>query len=298
MTAMLADLVGIVADEVRAAARPGSEPANDDGAGLFETLKASGLLDIPPLIALLLRRAEQERVGSALRASNNGKGGRFLHSLAGDRDPAISAAAMALILGRSRRRDRFDSPRIDLDDVPAEPAVVLVYAVAAALRGEGRSGSAHADRSLSDSSASVLGAHDEGRRIEALTFAFVHALDRAGRLDEEMFALALAEGDAAILVEALARRAGVEFETAWDQFLAGGGRLAMLLRMAGVSRAFAAEVAARLEDSLACDAGEVIARFDGFTDEEVEEARCWWRLDKSYRAAIAILGGVDGVSTD
>lgn len=298
MTAMLADLVAMVADEVRSAARIGCDAANDDGGDLFEVLKASGLLDIPDLIALLLRRAEQERVASAIRALGNGKGGRFLHSLAGDRDAAISAAAMALILARSRRRDHFDSPRIDLDDVPADAAVALVYSVAASLRHEQSSASADVDRNLSEGAAAVLAVHDEGKRIEALTFAFVHALDRAGRLDEDMLRIALAEGDASVLVEALARRAGVGFETAWDHFLAGAHRLAMLLRMAEVSRPFAAEVAAKMADALASDAGEVITRFDGASEEDVERARRWWRLDRSYRAAIAAFGETGGDSPD
>ncbi|MBA2635137.1 MAG: hypothetical protein H0U83_00350, partial [Sphingomonas sp.] len=181
MTAMLADLVAVVADEVRAAAELRSEAANDDGGDLFERLRASGLLDIEQLMALLLRRAEQERLAAAIRARGNGGSAHFLHALAADQDSDISAAAMALILGRCRRRDRFDLPRIDLDDVPADVAVRLVYAVTAALRGEASSSGTEADRRLSDAAGAVLARHNEGRRMEALSFALIHAFDSAGR---------------------------------------------------------------------------------------------------------------------
>lgn len=268
MTAMLADLVAVVADEVRAAAELRSEAANDDGGDLFERLRASGLLDIEQLMALLLRRAEQERLAAAIRARGNGGSAHFLHALAADQDSDISAAAMALILGRSRRRDRFDLPRIDLDDVPANVAVRLVYAVTAALRGEASSSGTEADRRLSDAAGAVFARHNEGRRMEALSFALIHAFDSAVRLDDETFRSALADGEVALVAEALARRAGVDFETAWNQFVSGGRQLANLLRMAGVPRPFAAQVAATLGDSTARGPGELICRFDALSQEQ------------------------------
>lgn len=297
MTAMLADLVAVVADEVKAAGEIGSEAANDDGDQLFERLSASGLLDVPQLIALLLRRAEQERLAAAIRARASGSA-RFLHTLAADRDADVSAAAMALILGRSRRRDRFDAPRIDLDDVPADTAVRLVFAVTAALRGEAAPGGSETDRRLCDAAGAVFARHDEGRRMEALSFALVHALDSAGRLDEDLLRSALADGEVALVVEALSRRAGVDFETAWSRLVSGGPQLAGLLRMAGMPRQFAAEVAAALGDAIAGGPGQVIGRFDACSDDEVEDARCWLRLDRTYRDAIAALGGADGNAAD
>lgn len=298
MTAMLADLVAVVADEVKAAGELGSEAADDDGDQLLERLSASGLLDIPQLIALLLRRAEQERLAAAIRARASGGAARFLHTLAADRDADVSAAAMALILGRNRRRDRFDAPRIDLDDVPADTAVRLVFAVTAALRGEAGLGGSETDRRLCDAAGAVLARHDEGRRMEVLSFALVHALDAAGRLDEDLLRSALADGEIGLVVEALARRAGVDFETAWSRTVSGGRQLAKLLRMAGVPRQFAAEVAAALGDAVAGGPGQVIGRFDACSDEEIERGRCWLRLDRTYRDAIAALGGADGNTAD
>lgn len=298
MTAMLADLVTVVADEVRAAGNHRSNPANDHGDRLFQRLSASGLLDIPQLIALLLRRAEQEHVAAALRPRGNGGPGRFLHSLAADADAQVAAAAMALILGRSRRRDRFDAPRIDLDDVPADAAVRFVYAVTAAVRAEASASGSDADRRLAEAAGALLARHDEGKRMEALCFALVHALDSGGRMDEGILRSALADAEIALVVEGLSRRAGMDFETAWTQLVSGGRELAQLLRLAGVPRQFAAEVAAALGDAITGDPAEVIGRFDAFADEEVERTRVWLRLDRAYREAIAAVGGAHGDSAD
>ena len=284
MTAMLADLVAVIAQEIGAAL--GHSSAGKDDSTLFDQLFDSGLLDIPQLVALLLRRAEEEKVAAIVRSRRQPARARLLHNLAASPEPVLAASAMALILARSRRRDRFDSPRVDLDDVPAEAAAVLVPSIAAAMRL--RSGGT--DRSYGESAALVLARHDEGKRLEALSFALVHALDRAGELDEQLIAAALADADISLTVEALARRAGLSFETAWAQFVAGGEELALLLRLASVSREFAAELAGQ-----AGGVEAAIAAFDQLPQEAVDGARAWWRLDPCYRAASARLGARNGL---
>jgi hypothetical protein len=295
MTAMLADLVASVADEVRVAAELGSGAANDDGADLFERLGASGLLDIPDLIALLLRRAEQERVSAAIRPGAIGGRASFLHGLAASDDADISAAAMAAILGRSRRRDRFDAPRVTLDDVPADAAVRFVNAVTAAVRAEE---APDADRSLADAAGAVIARHDDGKRLEALCFAMVHALDRAGRLDGETLRSALADGELGIFAEALSRRAGIDVDTAWSRLADGGRELALLLRMGAVPRPLAAEIAAAIGNSGGNGPAKLIGLFDSLSEDEVERARGWLRLDRNYREAITAYGAGSGDSPD
>ena len=296
MTAMLADLVAAVADEVRAAAQLRSA-ANDDSADLYERLSASGLLDIPQVIAVLLCRAEQERVAATIRAPGSATPATFLHILAANDDAEVSAAAMAVILGRSRRRDRFDAPRLDLDDVPADAAVNFVYVVLAAVREEEGAAGPEADRRLADGARSVLARHDEGKRMEGLWFALVHALDGAGQLDDETLRSALGDGEIGIFTEILSRRAGVDFGTAWKRVAAGGSELACLLRMAAVPREVAAEIAAAMSDSGSTGPAELIGLFDSLSDEAVENARGWLRLDPHYREAISALGGADGNAT-
>ena len=298
MTAMLSDLVAMVSDEFTALL-PDAEPANDDGDQLLDRLWGAGLLDTPELLQLLLRRAEDERIAAGIRSMSASKSTRFLQSLVSDEDPDVSAAAMALILARGRRRDRFDGPRLTFDDLPAESAVALVYAVAAALRADlsKRLGAAEADERLSRAARALVSGHDEGNRLEARLFELVHALDRAGRLDDRLIGSAVEEAEVALLVEALARRAGIGFDCAWAHFTGGGGRLALLLRVAGVSRDLAGEIVAYSSEVVGSDAETEIREFDGLDEDEVEQARTWLRLDPAYRSAIRALGDGNGERT-
>jgi hypothetical protein len=295
MTGMLADLVASLADEFAVLLGTG-EPANDDDGRLFDRLWTSRLLDKPDLIRLLLRRAEEECLSAALRAGRPSSSSRLLQSLVGDEDSEVSAAAMAVILAKGRRRDRFDGPKIIFDDLSAEAAVALVHAIAAGLRNglSKRTQSAEADDRLGEATRSVLSRHDEGNRLEARLFDLVHALDRAGRLDGELLRSLLDAGEVALLVETLGRASGIGFETAWEHFLGGSRRLALLLRMSGTSRSIAGEIVAGTAGVLAGDPETAMTAFDQLGDEEVESARKWLRLDPDYRSAICALDSADG----
>lgn len=295
MTAMLSDLVAMLADEF-ALLLAAAEAANDQGESLFERLWSSGQLDIPELMRLLLRRAEEERLSAAIKSTRPASRSRFLQSLVSDEASDVSAAAMALILARSRRRDRFDGPRIAFDDIPAEAAVELVSATAAQLRRDvaTRLGDTEADERLSAAARALLARHDEGQRLEARAFDLVHALDKSSRLDERLLRSALADGEAAVLVEALARRAGLVFDSAWEHFTGGAGSLALLLRMGGLDREVAAELVAALAELVGSDAETEIGSFDSLSEQAVDATRNWLRLDPDYRAAVAALNAGDG----
>lgn len=290
MTAMLTDLVDMLADEFTALLA-GAEPANDEGERIADRLWAAGLLDIPDLVRLILDRAEEERLAAGIRAGRPAGKMRFLQSLVSDEDSEVSAAAMALILARGRRRDRFDGPRLAFDDLPAEAAVALVSAIAAALRSDlvKRMAAAEADERLSNAAQAVLARHDEGNRLDAKLFALVHALERAGRLDDGFLRSTLAEAEVALLTEALVRRAGIGFDCGWDHLTGGQGKLALLLRLAGLSRDLAGEIIASTAEVAGTGAETEILAFDALTDEEVESARRWLRLNPSYRDAIGAL---------
>lgn len=294
MTAMLTDLVAALADELNALLGD-VRPANDDSDRLFDRLWRAGLLDIADLVSLLLRRAEEERLSSGIRAGRSVTRPRFLQSLVSDDDAEVSAAAMALILARGRRRDRFDGPRLAFDDLPADVAVVLVNAIAAALREELRHKMDRAvDEQFAAAAQSLVATHDEGNRLEVRLFELVHALDRCGRVDEGLLHAALADGEVALLAEALARRASISFGSAWGLFTGPAGDLALLLRMAGVSRDFAGELLAGAADVLRCDAEKEIRAFDELTDEKAAAERNWLRLDADYRGAVDQLSAGDG----
>ena len=290
MTGMLTDLVNSLSDEFRALLA-GAEPANDDGEQLLDRLRSAGLLDIAELVQLLLRRAEEERLAAAIRTASGAGRPRLLQSLVSDDDGDISAAAMAVILARGRRRDRFDRPRVIFDDLSAEAAVAMVNAIAAAFRTDlcKRFSQIEADERLGLAAKALLSRHDEGNRLEAKLFDLAHSLDAGGRIDEQLVLVSLEEGEAALLAEILARRAGIGFDDSWAHLCSGPRNLALLLRMAELGRSIAGEIVARLADIAGSDPEAEISTFDSLPQEEVEQARAWLRLDAGYRASIDAL---------
>jgi hypothetical protein len=302
MTAMLHSLVSDVADELRAALPASSAVANDgDNPELVAELSAAGLLDLPNLIDLLLSRADEEQTASAVRARSGRREGRFLQALVSDEDAGISAAAMAMILARGRRRDRFGQMRIEFDDLSIEVAQSVVHSASAALRRRLllSMDAGSADRHLAAASSALLARHDDGKKLEALTADLVRQLDENGRLDEDLFAAAADEGEFGIVAEGLARRAAIAVGDAAELLLGGSGeQLMLLLRMASVSRELAARLLAGPGDLLGmADPGREIARFDTLENKDVDAAREWLRLDPAYRAAISALGAEHGQLT-
>jgi hypothetical protein len=295
MTAMLHCLVGDVADALRAALPNGRVAANDEGdAALVEALTLSGLLDEAGLMALLLRRADEERIAIAARARSGRREARVLQGLVSHDYGAVAAAAMALILGRGRRRDRFGQCLVAFDDLGEPSSEALVYAVAAGLRREiGVSrGTASADQELADACERVLDARDEERSIESLTASLVHFLDEAGGLTDELILAAAHEGEVSFVAEVLARRAGVPAESAIDEFLsAEPAHVMALLRAADMSRELSAGLLAGIGDLLGiADAGAAITAFERLTDSEVQAARSWLATAPAYRASLERLG--------
>ena len=295
MTAMLHAIVSDIADELRASLPANSAVANDDDNGeLVAELTAGRLLDQPPLIELLLRRADEEQITTAVKARSGRRDGRLLQTLVSDENASISAAAMALILARGRRRDRFGQARVEYDDLPAETAVAMTQIVGAGLRRRllANVDKQTADRQLALACAALLARHDEDKRLESLAAVLIRLLDEQGRVDEDLIAAAAEDGEVVLVAQALARRAAIGGEDAFDLLLGGeGASLMLLLRMAGASRELAARLLAGPGDLLEiADAGRAIARFDSITQDEVDSAREWLRLDPSYRSALAALG--------
>src|SRR3954470_6166689 len=135
MTAMLHCLVGDVADSLRATLPSGRFAANDgDNLALIEALSSSRLLDEPGLMAMLLRRADEERIATAATARTGRREARVLQGLVSHSNGSVSAAAMALILARGRRRDRFGQCLVAFDDLSQASAEALAMMIAAALR--------------------------------------------------------------------------------------------------------------------------------------------------------------------
>jgi hypothetical protein len=245
-------------------------------------------------MALLIRRADEERISTAARARSGRREARVLQGLVSHDYGAVAAAAMALILGRGRRRDRFGQCLLAFDDLSEASANSLVHAVAAGLRAElaANHGASVADLELSDAADQVLEQRDEERGTDALTSALVHFLDEAGGLTDELVLAAANEGEISFIAEVVARRAGVPTDSALDELLSGDAEHVMgLLRAAGMSRELSAGLLGGIGDLLGiADAGAAIATFDRMTDAEAQTSRAWLVTTPAYRAALDRLG--------
>ena len=295
MTAMLHCLIGDIADEVRAAVPKGVAAANDEpNLALIETLSSVRLLDRPTLVRLLLRRADEERIATAANARSGKREARVLQGLVSHQDGAVAAAAMALILARGRRRDRFGQCLLHFDDLGPDEARTLVHLICATLRSDlvRGLGSAEADRQLASAAQRVLASHDPGSGIEALTATIVRLLDEEGDLSDDLLVAGAMEGEMTFVAQALSRRSGIRADVAMDELLSANDRRAMaMLRTAGVTRQVAASLLAGVGDLLGInDPGRAIDVFDRFSESEVEDARTWLTTDPAYRGGVDALG--------
>jgi hypothetical protein len=299
MTAMLHCLVGDIADEIRSSLPSGWSAANDGGnLPLVEMLSSLRVLDRPALVRLLLRRADEERIATGAKARTGRREARVLQGLVSHEDGAVAAAAMALILARGRRRDRFGQCLLHFDDLPRDEAIALVHLVCAAARRDLTAvvGPGEADRLLSAASERVLASHDPGSALEALNAKLARLLDEEGDLTDELIAAGAMEGEMTFVSQALSRRGGFRGNIALDELLSGDeSRLMLLLRAAGVRRAFAASILAGIGDLLGiADAGRAIDAFDRLDDAQVEATRNWLASEPGYRNAVLAIGSANG----
>jgi Uncharacterised protein conserved in bacteria (DUF2336) len=299
MTAMLHCLIGDIADEIRAALPAGWTAANDEDNGqLVRQLTVVRLLDEAGLMILLLRRADEERIGSAARARSGRREARVLQGLVSHENGAVSAAAMGLILARGRRRDRFGQCLVDFDDLPIETAEALVHSIAAALRQEiaATRGGAAADGALSAAAAQLLARHDDSKGVDELIAMLVDLLEESGEATDELILTAGQEGEAAFVAQVLARRAGIAGALALDELLSGDAQRVMaLFRVAGFSRELSAGLLAGVGDLLGiADPGAAIGIFDSMSRDQVDAAATWLTTSSDYRAALDMLGGSRG----
>ena len=294
MTAMLHCLVSDAASEIRARLPGGWTAANDESnASLVDALSTAGLLDQPDLMALLLRRADEERITAGARGRTGRREARVLQGLVSHDNGAVAAAAMALILARGKRRDRFGQCLVALDDLGRTTADVLIHAVAAGISRElnGDKAAGAADTALAEACRDLLDQRDPERSIDALTAMLVALLDEDGALNDELLLAAANEGEIGFVAQALARGAGIEGAAALDELLsANPARLTLFLRVSGASRAFAAGLLAALGDLLGVgDAGAAIDRFGRISDDAAAAARARMASAPAYRAALSAL---------
>jgi hypothetical protein len=292
MTAMLDGLVVQIADELRALIGSSAAANDDSGHALLAELHASGLLDIPELIALLLRRAEQIQMMSAIQSRGARRDGKLLQAQLSDENAAVAAAAMSLILARGRRLDQFGQCRLDFDDVPPRAVRPLVNAVGAAI-GSAQPALHH---QVAAAAAQLIAGHKPQRSLDVVTANLIDALADNDRLNDEWLLDAADEGEGALLAHGLARRAAIAPDEAAETLLARDAEQLMLLfRLAGLSRGSAARLLAGLSDVLGvADPVAALSSFDGVSQAQLIEARLTMILPQEYRDALSAFDGSHG----
>lgn len=287
MTAMLHGLVGSVADDLRVHLPEELALMTEcDTDVLVTALGQARLLSSDALIGLLVRSADSARVAQA--ATQHGAAGKLLMSWSGDEDSDLAAAAMAVVVARGRSRDRFGRPGLILADCPADLAVDLVHAVAAALA---MRCSGSADEPLAGAANDLLSRHDEGGRVEALEARLVRLLEAAGKFEPGLVLALARAGEAGLLAESLARMAGISGEDGWCLAVQPGGKgLPWLLRLAGQPRDVAAALFVNFGEAFGIsDPAQAIDQFDAVSNEAAEDERRRLRLPASYRSALEAL---------
>lgn len=300
--ALLGRLIACVEDDLRT--RLAAHFADQDGvAAALESahvpiaapiLERAGVLNDGELSAALVRRVEEHRFWTLHRPAGRDD---LLFALARDADEEVAGEAMALVIARSRRFDRFDEPVLTEAELSAELHHRLVWLVAAALRHYlvQHHRLAGIDSAIEAAVGAALGRHDEGESLEAVAQRLVRRLDGAGRLDGDFLARTIESGLLPLFLAGVAARCGLDLAAAWEVLADPRARgPALLVRAAGLDRREAARILLALNtrgpiySGAEGDATETqLELFDTLDRGSADEVLRLWRVDPVYRASVA-----------
>ncbi len=252
-------------------------------------LLAAGVPVDDELTRVILRRLDDDRLARLAEAARDPTQS-LADPLLDHDDLAIAQASAALLTAEAARFDRFGEPRLVDGDFPRETRDRCVWTVAAALARylcvHHEMAAGEADRLVSDAATEMLGLRAE-EGADAAAERLVALLDARAALDERVIAEALAGGRISFFVAALAHCAG--FPAAHCRSVVAGvpgqGLLA-LLHAAEMSRESAMQVFSILSD----DAMALARAYDLADPAEMAEILRVWRLDPTYRDALAMMG--------
>ncbi len=246
------------------------------------------------LTTLLVRRVEEHRFWKNRAPAQSEE---YLFALIRDRDARIAAEAMALIIARSRRFDRFDEPALGQVELPAELQHRLIWIVAAALRHyivqQHQVGAV--DAAVEEAAGALIAGYDEGDSLEAHAMRLARSLNRGGRLDGAALTRIIGDGVLPLFIAGLSILCALDQAATWEVLADPRGRgPALLLRAAGTLRDDAAAIflALNARGTLFSEAeGEAAAGqlelFDTLDEGSAREVLRLWQAHPAYRGSIA-----------
>jgi uncharacterized protein (DUF2336 family) len=246
------------------------------------------------LTTVLVRRVEEHRFWKAAAPSGHDD---YLFELVRDADEHIASEAMALVIARSRRFDRFQEPALGQVELPAELQHKLTWLVAAALRQYivQHHQAAQVDAAVEDAASALIAGYDEGESLESTALQLARRLHRAGRLDGAALARIIGDGLLPFFLAGIASLCALDMAAAWEVLSDPRGRgPALLLRAAGLEREEAATVLLALGARgplLSGAEGDAVAAqlelYDTVDRSSAEEVLRLWQAHPAYRASVA-----------
>ncbi|AEI38080.1 hypothetical protein ZMO02_08260 [Zymomonas mobilis subsp. pomaceae] len=258
----------------------------------------SALLRDQHFAAVLIRRISESRLRNEFISHKKSDSSEkdIVDDLISQTTPDIALSAMALLIAESRRLDHLEDPVFARTDLPAELQYRLLWWVAACLRStllDYRISENKADEVLALAVNQALSCYDEGDTLDSRAIKLARSLWDYRRLTDGFIVKAAFDGHIALMVAALAVRAGINQSCAWDMVLDGDGSpLLLLLRAIGMARHEAITLALQLTNHNLNDyqLTNRIDAFDTLTQPEADKALTLWRLDEYYRCAISDIG--------
>lgn len=257
--------------------------------------RAQALRDLQ-LTAMLVRRVEEHRFWKAHAGEATDA---YLFELVRDRDESIASEAMAVVIARSRRFDRFDEPSMGQVELPAELQHKLVWLVAAALRHYivQQHRLTRVDEPVIEAASALIALYDEGESLDAHTMRLARRLHRAGRLDGAALVRIIGDAILPFFIGGLGLLCGLEQSAAWEVLSDPEGRgPALLLRAAGIEREEAAAILLALNsrgplfsDAEGDAAAAQLKLYDTLDSASAGEVLRLWQADAAYRTSIARL---------
>lgn len=265
-------------------------------------LEAAGMLYEAALLQLVIRRAEEHRLGLGAGdgAADGASDGGLLAALVRNPDAELARRAIAHVVGEARRRDRVREPLLLVDDLPEWLAWRLHWQVAAALRAylldEHTVETVSLDRALETAVRQAMAERRESQSGHARAWRLAVRLDELGALDDAFLKRALVQGQSTLFAAGIGVRAKLDVDAVWQAILDRKGySLLVLLRTIRMSGADVAELVAFLEAGRplgrppSAQRG-LLAAFAAIEPADADRLLNRWQLDAGFREAIDDLG--------